>query len=93
VGMRYGLAEFLEKGRSGMASSVLTRIRVGDKIVDAKGVSRLYQSRISGRSLTLLVVAALVPILALAWTPVGGVALGYVLDGLRNFWYWLTGLL
>jgi uncharacterized membrane-anchored protein len=93
VGMRYGLAEFLDKGRSGMASAVLTRIRVGDKIVDAKGVSRLYQSRISGRSLTLLVVAALVPIFALAWTPVGGVVLGYFADGLRTFWYWLTGLL
>jgi uncharacterized membrane-anchored protein len=93
VGMRFGLAEFLDKGRAGMASAVLTRIRVGDKIVDAKGVSRLYQSRISGRSLLLLVVAALVPIFALAWTPVGGVALGYIVDGLRTFWYWLTGLL
>jgi uncharacterized membrane-anchored protein len=93
VGMRYGLAEFLDKGRAGMASAVLTRIRVGDKIVDAKGVSRLYQSRISGRSLVLLVVAALVPIFALAWTPVGGVVLGYFVDGLRTFWYWLTGLL
>ena len=51
VGMRFGLVEFLDKGRSGMASAVLTRIRVGDKIVDAKGVSRLYQSRISGKSL------------------------------------------
>ena len=40
VGMRFGLVEFLDKGRSGMASAVLTRIRVGDKIVDAKGVSR-----------------------------------------------------
>jgi len=91
VGMRFGLGEFLDKGRSGMASAVLTRIRVGDKIVDAKGVSRLYQSRISGRSLALLVVAALLPIIALAWTPVGGVVLGYFLDGLHSFWYWLTG--
>ena len=92
VGMRFGLAEFLDKGRSGMASAVLTRIRVGDKIVDAKGVSRLYQSRISGRSLSLLAVAALLPIIALAWTPVGGIFLGYFLDGLRSVWAWLTGL-
>jgi uncharacterized membrane-anchored protein len=93
VGMRFGLEGFLDKGRPGMASAVLTRIRVGDKIVDAKGVSRLYQSRISGRALLLLVVAALVPVIALAWTPVGGVFLGYFVDGLRTFWYWLTGLL
>jgi uncharacterized membrane-anchored protein len=93
VGMRFGLAEFLDKGRPGMASAVLTRIRVGDKIVDAKGVSRLYQSRISSRALLLLAVAALVPVIALAWTPAGRLYLGYLLFDLRQFWYWLTGLL
>jgi uncharacterized membrane-anchored protein len=92
VGMRFGLVEFLDKGRSGMASAVLTRIRVGDKIVDAKGVSRLYHSRISGRSLALLAVAALVPIIALAWTPVGRLYVGYLGLDLRQLWYWLTGL-
>jgi uncharacterized membrane-anchored protein len=93
VGMRFGLVEFLDKGRSGMASAVLTRIRVGDKIVDAKGVSRLYQSRISGKSLIFLAIAALVPIIALAWTPVGKLYLGYLGLALRQLWYWLTGLL
>jgi uncharacterized membrane-anchored protein len=93
VGMRYGLAEFLDKGRAGMASAVLTRIRVGDKIVDAKGVSRLYQTRISSSSLVLLVIAALVPVIALAWTPIGSVVLGYFTVALRSVWYWLTGLL
>lgn len=93
VGMRYGLVEFLDKGRSGMASAVLTRIRVGDKIVDAKGVSRLYQSRISAKSLGFLAIAALVPIIALAWTPVGKLYLGYLGLALRQLWYWLTGLL
>jgi uncharacterized membrane-anchored protein len=93
VGMRFGLAEFLDKGRPGMASAVLTRIRVGDKIVDAKGVSRLYQSRISNRSLVFLVIAAMVPVIALAWTPVGKIYLGYLIAAARNVWYWLTGLL
>jgi uncharacterized membrane-anchored protein len=93
VGMRYGLVEFLDKGRSGMASAVLTRIRVGDKIVDAKGVSRLYQSRINAKSLVLLAIAALVPIIALSWTPVGKLYLGYLGLALRQLWYWLTGLL
>jgi uncharacterized membrane-anchored protein len=92
VGMRFGLVEFLDKGRSGMASTVLTRIRVGDKIVDAKGVSRLYQSRIAGRSLVFLAIAALLPIIALAWTPVGRLYLGYFSLALRQLWYWLTGL-
>ena len=93
VGMRYGLVEFLDKGRSGMASAVLTRIRVGDKIVDAKGVSRLYQSRVSAKWLGFLAIAALVPIIALAATPVGKLYLGYLGLALRQLWYWLTGLL
>lgn len=93
VGMRYGLVEFLDKGRPGMASAVLTRIRVGDKIVDAKGVSRLYQSRISAKSLVLLAVAALVPVIALGWTPAGKIYLGYLSVAARQLWYWLTGLL
>ena len=92
VGMRFGLVEFLDKGRSGMASAVLTRIRVGDKIVDAKGVSRLYQSRISSKSLGFLAIAALAPIIALAWTPVGKLYLGYLGLALSQLWYWLTGL-
>ena len=62
VGMRFNLVEFLDKGRPGMASAILTRMRVGDKIVEPKGVSRLYQSRISTAWLVLLVVAAVVTI-------------------------------
>jgi uncharacterized membrane-anchored protein len=92
VGMRFGLVEFLDKGRSGMASAVLTRIRVGDKIVDAKGVSRLYQSRISAKALILLAAAAIVPVIALAWTPAGKIYLGYIGLGLHWLWNWLTGL-
>ena len=51
VGTHATLVEFLDKGRSGMASTFLTRLRVGGKLVDAKGVSRLYRSRISNLSL------------------------------------------
>jgi uncharacterized membrane-anchored protein len=93
VGMRFGLVEFLDKGRAGMASAVLTRIRVGDKMVDAKGVSRLYQSRISAKSLILLSFAALLPIIALAWTPAGKLYVGYLSLALGQLWHWLTGLL
>jgi uncharacterized membrane-anchored protein len=93
VGMRFGLVEFLDKGRSGMASAVLTRIKVGDKIVDAKGVSRLYQSRISGRALLLLAVAAMLPVIALALTPAGKLYLGYLNLALRQVWLWLDGLI
>ena len=60
VGTHANLIEFLDKGRKGMASTFLTRLRVGPILVDAKGVSRLYRSRIRRRDLLMLVLAALV---------------------------------
>jgi uncharacterized membrane-anchored protein len=93
VGMRFTLVEFLDKGRSGMASAVLTRIRVGDKIVDAKGVSRLYQSRISTKALILLALAALVTmVIAVTSLPVGSAYLSYLGVALDQLRHWLTGI-
>ncbi|MSX02310.1 MAG: hypothetical protein F2813_04020 [Actinobacteria bacterium] len=43
VGSQFNLVEFLDKNRQGMSSTFLTRLRLGEKIVDAKGVSRLYR--------------------------------------------------
>jgi uncharacterized membrane-anchored protein len=94
VGMRFSMTEFLDKGRSGMASAVLTRMKVGDKIVDAKGVSRLYRSRISGRALVMLVLAASVALLvALAFNPVSPILSTFLAAKWDDFIYWLTGLL
>jgi uncharacterized membrane-anchored protein len=94
VGMRTTLVEFLDKGRPGMASAWLTRMRLSDKIVEPKGVSRLYQSRISTSWLVLLVVAATVTIVvALAALPNGNIILRFIGLELSPFWHWLTGLL
>ena len=60
VGTHGNLREFLDKGREGMASTFLVRLRVGEILMDAKGVSRLYGSkRIRGRDAFLLVGSAL----------------------------------
>jgi uncharacterized membrane-anchored protein len=59
VGTHATLVEFLDKGRGGMASTFLTRLKVGGKLVDAKGVSRLYRQNLSTSSLLLLVVSAI----------------------------------
>jgi uncharacterized membrane-anchored protein len=94
VGMHHTAVEFLDKGRSGMASTFLTRLRVDDKVVDAKGVSRLYQSRISPRAVIPLVLAAAITIVvALVVLPFGQIFFRYLGTQLENFWYWLTGLL
>lgn len=59
VGSHGNLREFLDKGRAGMASTFLVRLRVGEILVDAKGVSRMYRRGVRGRDVLLLVGAAL----------------------------------
>jgi len=72
VGTHATLEEFLDKGRQGMASSFLTRLRVGGKLVDAHGASQLYRRRMSAWSLFALVLAAvLVMVVAASLTPTG----------------------
>jgi uncharacterized membrane-anchored protein len=64
VGSHGNLREFLDKGRDGMASTFLVRLRVGEILMDAKGVSRVYTPRVRTRDALLLVVAAFAAIAA-----------------------------
>jgi uncharacterized membrane-anchored protein len=57
VGSQFNLVEFLDKSRQGMSSTFLTRLRLGERIVDAKGVSRLYRPS-PGSSPAVIVLAA-----------------------------------
>ncbi|XNQ42868.1 putative cytokinetic ring protein SteA [Georgenia phoenicis] len=86
VGTHATLVEFLDKGRAGMASTFLTRLRVGSKLVDAKGVSQLYRTRISTGQIVLLALAGLLAIgVALFSTELGQALFQIVmarLDGL-----------
>lgn len=59
VGTHSSMVDFLDKGRAGMASTFLVRMKVGPILVDAKGVNRLYDSRVRKRDLFLLVIAAI----------------------------------
>ncbi|HEX3003497.1 MAG TPA: putative cytokinetic ring protein SteA [Angustibacter sp.] len=93
VGTHATLVEFLDKGRAGMASTFLTRLRVGGKLIDAKGVSRLYRARISSWQVLLLLVCGLLALfVAMSVTPAGQAALG--LGGARwdDIWSWIQGL-
>ena len=93
VGTHATLVEFLDKGRGGMASTFLTRLRLGGKLVDAKGVSRLYRSRISSAALLLLVLAAFIAIgAALAVSEAGRTYLDLLGDKWDRFLDWLQGL-
>ncbi|WP_433337955.1 putative cytokinetic ring protein SteA [Spirillospora sp. CA-294931] len=93
VGTHANMVEFLDKGRAGMASTFLTRLRVGSKLVDAKGVSRLYRSRISTWSLLFLVLGAFIAMTtAVIMSPAGDVLLPLMADRWHAFLFWLTGL-
>jgi uncharacterized membrane-anchored protein len=66
VGTHATMVEFLDKGRPGMSSTFLTRLRLGPVLVDAKGVNRLYESRVRRRDLLLLVIAAVMAIVVMS---------------------------
>jgi len=94
VGTHWNLGEFLEKGRPGMSSTFLTHLRVGDKVVNARGVHQLYQSRISGWALLALVLAAAFTIaVAVASSPAAPILGNYFSATWHTFSYWFTGLL
>jgi uncharacterized membrane-anchored protein len=63
VGTHASMVEFLDKGRAGMASTFLTRLRLGPLLVDAKGVNRLYETRLRRRDLAMLIAAAVLAML------------------------------
>ena len=58
VGTHFNLVEFLERNRAGMSSTFVTRLKVGEILIDAKGVSRLVSRRIGVWPLVLFAVAA-----------------------------------
>jgi uncharacterized membrane-anchored protein len=66
VGSHTSMADFFDKGRSGMASTFLTRMKVSSILVDAKGVSRLYRTQVRKRDLSLLILSALFTITVIA---------------------------
>src|SRR3954471_4708843 len=77
VGSHFNLVEFLDKARAGMSSTFLTRLRVGEILVDAKGVSRLYRPSAGRGPMIIVTLAAL---LVLAVVIVTSPTLGQFLD-------------
>ena len=59
VGTHFNLIEFMERNRAGMASTFVTRLKVGESLVDAKGVSRLVSPRIGVWPLVTFAVAGI----------------------------------
>jgi uncharacterized membrane-anchored protein len=93
VGTHWTLEEFLDKGRPGMASTFLTHLRVGGKLVNARGVHQLYQSRISGWALLgLVLAAAFTLVIVVIFSPAGPILGNYFSVTWHTFALWFTGL-
>jgi uncharacterized membrane-anchored protein len=90
VGTHVSMIEFLDKGRAGMASTFLVRLKVQHLLVDARGVSSLYRSRIRKRDLIFLLAAVMLCVVVMVMV---SAPLRVFLDGFRltwdNFWHWL----
>lgn len=82
VGTHTHMIDFLEKGRKGMASTFLVRLKVGSALVDARGVSLLYRNAIKAWQLGLICLAAVIPLLAFFSLAYPGTGSGLV----RLFW-------
>jgi uncharacterized membrane-anchored protein len=75
VGTHFNLIEFLERNRAGMSSTFVTRLKVGEILIDAKGVSRLVSRQVG-----------LWPLVAFALAGLGAVVVAIVASpGLRHF--------
>ena len=93
VGTHATLTEFLDRHRSGLAGTFLTRLRVGPKLVDAKGVPQLYSGRVRVWHLLAVLLAGLAALLvAIAGTPVGQEWWDAVRAWLADAFDWLQGL-
>ncbi|WP_028935431.1 putative cytokinetic ring protein SteA [Pseudonocardia spinosispora] len=80
VGFQATLGEFLDRGRSSSnASTFLTRLKVGNLLVDGKAVAALYRSPVSAGAVLVLVGAVLIATFAaLMVTSAGPAIIGYL---------------
>jgi uncharacterized membrane-anchored protein len=81
VGTHFNLIEFLERNRSGMSSTFLTRLKVGEILIDAKGVSRLVSRRVG-----------LWPLAAFALAGLGALVVAVLVSPQLRSWFELLGL-
>jgi uncharacterized membrane-anchored protein len=94
VGTHATLDEFLDRQRSGLASTFLTRLRVGPRLVDAKGVHQLYSGRVRLWHLALVLLAGLVALgIAIAATPVGAAWWDDLAGAFSDLLDWIQGLI
>jgi uncharacterized membrane-anchored protein len=94
AGHTANIEEFFDRTRQqSLPSTFLTRLKVGEKLVDAKAVATLYRSRVSGGAIALLVLAMLTAVIVALWVSRADAAvLQYVSDYWDRFLLWVQGI-
>jgi len=88
VGQSASIEEFFDRYRAqSNPSTFLTRLKVGEKLVDSKAVATLYRSHISGGAIALLVLAGLFAVVAALWVSRADTV---VIDWLSGYWHNIT---
>lgn len=84
VGQSASIEEFFDRTRvQSNPSTFLTRLKVGDKLVDAKAVATLYRNHISGGTIALLILAVLLAVIAALWVSRADTV---VIDWITTYW-------
>ena len=94
AGHNASIEEFFDRSRQqSNPSTFLTRLKVGEKLVDAKAVATLYRSRVSGGAIALLVLAMLIAVIAALWVSrADTVVIDWVTQYWNQFSLWVQGL-
>lgn len=71
LGTHTHMLDFLQKGRKGMGSTLLVRLKIGNKLMDAKGVSKLYPRRVKIHNVLLIPASAFFSLLMVAFVQPG----------------------
>ncbi|WP_099024736.1 putative cytokinetic ring protein SteA [Mycolicibacterium palauense] len=93
AGHTANIEEFFDRERQqSNPSTFLTRLKVGEKLVDAKAVATLYRSRISGGAVAMLILAVLIAIIAALWVSrTDTVVIDWVVHYWNQFTLWIQG--
>ena len=84
AGHSANIEEFFDRTRvQSNPSTFLTRLKVGEKLVDAKAVATLYRNHISGGAIALLILAVLLAVVAALWVSRADTV---VIDWIVNYW-------
>ena len=93
AGHTANIEEFFDRTRQHTnPSTFLTRLKVGEKLVDAKAVATLYRSRISGGAVAMLVMAMLIAVIVALWVSQTDTV---VIEWVQEYWnkvaLWVQG--